>query len=322
LTQKAVLERMKEYVPTLYESEDRQGLVRRERVTTATLEWLWDHIAEPVLTALGHDRARQEHERWPRVTWCPTGALGLLPIHAAGYHRPDDIPAGRTVLDRVVSSYTTTLRASANNEQPRSAANGRLLFVGMPETPDAQDLPAVERERDVVRRRLGQACTVLEGSAATRWAVQHALQQHTMVHFSCHAEQDDEQPSASGVWLQDGMLSVAELANERHRGEFAFFSACETAFGSMDVIDEVVTLAAVMQYTGWRHVIATSCKVSDGIAANVTESVYDILTSNGVLRHEGAAEALHHAVREVRNRRKSQGRHFPSEWVPFIHVGA
>ncbi|WP_328786087.1 CHAT domain-containing protein (plasmid) [Streptomyces canus] len=321
LTQKALLDRMKEYIPALFESENSQGLARRERVITATLEWLWDHIAEPVLTVLGHDRARQEHERWPRITWCPTGALGLLPIHAAGYHRPDDIPAGRTVLDRVVSSYTTTLRASANNEEPRPTASGPLLFVGMPETPGRSELPGVERERDVVRQRLGQACTVLQGPAATRWAVQHALQQHTMVHFSCHAQQDQDQPSAGGVSLQDGILSVAELTDERHRGEFAFFSACETAFGSMTVIDEVVTLAAVMQYAGWRHVIATLWEVSDTIAANVTESVYDSLTDNGVLRHEGAAEALHHAVREVRNRRKAQGRNYPSEWIPFIHVG-
>ncbi|HUC58903.1 MAG TPA: hypothetical protein VMA95_15990 [Streptosporangiaceae bacterium] len=72
------------------------------------LEWLWDSIARPVLTQLGRDGPLGETSGLPRVFWMPTGALCRLPLHAAGYHREG---GGRTVLDRVVSSYTATVGA-------------------------------------------------------------------------------------------------------------------------------------------------------------------------------------------------------------------
>lgn len=63
------------------------------------LEWLWDTVTEPVLTALGH-----RHGPAPsRIWWAPGGLLGLLPLHAAGYHTDG---SRRTVMDRAVSSYT------------------------------------------------------------------------------------------------------------------------------------------------------------------------------------------------------------------------
>ena len=79
------------------------------------LDWLWETIAEPVLAALGHTTSARADEPWPRIWWCPTGPLTVLPIHAAGRH-----PRLRTadrgedcVLDRVISSYTLSLTALA-----------------------------------------------------------------------------------------------------------------------------------------------------------------------------------------------------------------
>ena len=61
----------------------------------------------------------------------------MLPLHGAGYHQARD---GRTVLDRVISSYTPTLRALSEAMKPRPGRvpqdAGRLLFVGVPEAPD------------------------------------------------------------------------------------------------------------------------------------------------------------------------------------------
>lgn len=58
-------------------------------------------------------------------------------------------------------------------------------------------------------------------------------------------------------------MTVAELANDRYRGEFAFLSACKTAVGGVQTPDEAITLAAALQYTGWRHVIGTLWTVWD-----------------------------------------------------------
>ncbi|WP_446685426.1 hypothetical protein [Kibdelosporangium aridum] len=50
------------------------------------LAWLWDKIAEPVLTRLGYTGPPAPGEAWPRMWWCPTGRLALLPLHAAGHY--------------------------------------------------------------------------------------------------------------------------------------------------------------------------------------------------------------------------------------------
>ncbi|TJZ57077.1 CHAT domain-containing protein [Streptomyces piniterrae] len=97
---------------------------RRQRAAQAalhtTLEWLWDVAAEPVLRALGHHGPPAAGGDWPRVWWAPGSLLGRLPLHAAGHHGdPEDAPERRTVLDRVVSSYTPTVGALRHARQQR-----------------------------------------------------------------------------------------------------------------------------------------------------------------------------------------------------------
>ena len=88
-------ERITTFHQALETARDRQANSGQRRAAQATLhgilEWLWDTAAEPVLDKLGF-RAPPEHgDPYPRVWWVPGGLLGLLPLHAAGYHR--EIPA-------------------------------------------------------------------------------------------------------------------------------------------------------------------------------------------------------------------------------------
>ena len=45
------------------------------------------------------------------ITWCPTGSLAFLPLHAAGIYAADDHSDPINLMDLVVSSYTPTLTA-------------------------------------------------------------------------------------------------------------------------------------------------------------------------------------------------------------------
>jgi hypothetical protein len=90
------------------EQEAADGAASRKDVEEALdgcLRWMWDAFAGRILDHLGFTSTPTGD--WPRIWWCPTGPLTLLPIHAAGNHRV----AGEAVLDRVISSYTPTLRA-------------------------------------------------------------------------------------------------------------------------------------------------------------------------------------------------------------------
>jgi CHAT domain-containing protein len=143
------------------------------------------------------------------------------------------------------------------------------------------------------------------------------LTRHAWAHLSCHGTQYPDDPSRGGLLLYDGMLTIVDLTADEHQGEFVFLSACKTAIGGVHILDEAITLAAALQYAGWRHVIATLWSVLDVAAAEVAEDVYRRLGDGGELHSQHAAEALHHAIRRQRNTSPER----PSRWVPFLHHG-
>ncbi|GAA0981742.1 CHAT domain-containing protein [Acrocarpospora macrocephala] len=120
------------------------------------LAWLWDVAAGPVLTALGYHQPpppSMDPMEWLRVWWAPGGLLGLLPIHAAGYHTPGPDPEHRAVMDRVVSSYIPTITALRHTRQyaDRQYADRRDF--------DRQDVDRRDADRqDVDRRDVDRRC--------------------------------------------------------------------------------------------------------------------------------------------------------------------
>ncbi|MEV6344347.1 CHAT domain-containing protein [Actinoplanes sp. NPDC051851] len=283
------------------------------------LAWLWDDVVAPVLDARGYAPVPGDGA-WPRVWWCPTGPLALLPLHAAGHHGEP----GRSTLDRVVSSYTATLRSLAEaTRRPPVTGNGRLLFVGLADTPGQSPLPAVERERRVLRDVLpADRRTELTGPDATREAILTALTAHPWVHAACHGSQVPDAPASGGLlphdWATAGRVGITDVARVDHPGgELAFLSACQTATVSALSVDEVITLAAGLHYAGWRHVVGTLWTVADTAAAEVTHLVYARMAADGVPDPARTAEALHHAQRDFRANHPAD----PGLWAPFTHTG-
>lgn len=318
------------------------AMMKAERRTDDMLRslqvWLWDCIAEPVLDELGLDLVPPSGTPWPRLWWCPTGPLTLLPIHTAGHHGEtagDGTP--HTVLDRVVSSYTPTLRALLEARAVRTAADhrmtrsndtshadfdeedgARMLVVAVGDAPGQPWLHNVAAERDVLTALFPpERRTLLEGPDATLRAVDEQLARHRWVHFSCHGDQDLAEPSRGGLLLYDGMLTISDISARQFRGDFAGLSACKTAVGGINLPDEAITLAAALHYTGYRHVVAALWSVDDATAAQVFSAVYGDITDEGRLRPDDAAPALHSIVRALRDDAPDE----PRIWTPFTHIG-
>ncbi|WP_431972545.1 CHAT domain-containing protein [Nocardia sp. bgisy134] len=295
---------------------------RRDRVTAAddllsVLRWLWTAITEPILSALGHDSAKSAADA-PRLWWCPTGPLSVLPLHAAGVEF--DGRGGNSVMDRVVSSYIPTVTALTRAESASfPAADPRLLIVGMPNTPGCAPLPTIAEE--IIRLQQlfpSDIRTTRQDAEATHDAVVSDMRTHNWVHFCCHGDHDFTRPSNGGLMMFDGIITIAELAKQRHHhGEFAFLCACFTHTGSHSVMDESITVATALSYIGWRHIIATTWAAYDRAAVKVAESVYQDIASSNAIAAELAPRALHSAVVKLRN---SLPQAAPL-WLPFIHVG-
>ncbi|MEW2352997.1 CHAT domain-containing protein [Spirillospora sp. NPDC029432] len=265
------------------------------------LDWLWSNVTGPVLEALGPSH---------RIWWCPTGPLTLLPLHAAGQ-----------ALDRVISSYTPTLRALITARDrargPRTAR--RMTLVGLAETPGASPLMGVPREIQAVTEHFPDVVELRDGDA-THDQVMAALTENGWAHLACHAVQEIAEPAQARLLLHDRPLLVRELAAHRlDQAELAFLSGCETSRGGTVLADEAINIAASLQLAGFPHVIGTLWPISDIHAPAVAAEFYTVLTAGGTSPPDptAAATALHLAVRSLRARRPD----FPIFWAPYLHVG-
>lgn len=300
--------------PFLQKEQDRHAVLD-------VLDWLWDAIAAPVLARLpGTVPPPDNPDRGvlPRVWWCPTGPLTVLPIHAAGHHpRLVTSPTGPDcVPERVVSSYTPTLTTLLRARAEVVPQTPRQLAVGLPETPGLAQLPAVADELRVLAHHFppGELNRQLIGAAATQADVLAAIGAHTWLHMACHAAQRQSDPERSGFALWDGRLTLGALAAQPTQGrDLAFLSACQTAAGSVGHLDEAIHLAAAMQFLGYRGVVATMWTIADPPAPTVAEVFYRSVAD----RPDAAANALHRAAAGLRRDDPTD----PLTWAPYLHLG-
>jgi CHAT domain-containing protein len=295
-----------------------------QETLSQVLQWLWDTTTGPVLDHLGYQSPASG--TWPRIWWAPGGPLSGLPLHAAGYHRQRD---GRTVIDRVISSYTPTIRALASARAHGSATQpGSSLIVAMPGSPGASPLPGTAREVRLVRERLPEATVLIADSdrgqpPPVKAEVLAHLADADIVHFACHATSDPDDPSRSLLVLQDhdrDPLTIASLAPVRlDHAQLAYLSACQTSrTTSGNLSDEAIHLTSAFQLAGYPHVIGTLWEVNDHTAARTAVMFYDELQSApGTFDTSTAARALHDTVRALRGQRDA----IP-QWAAYLHAGA
>lgn len=291
--------------------------------TLAILAWLWDTIAEPVLTHLGYTSTPTGDEPWPRIWWCPVGTLAFLPLHAAGDYtlRPTWPERPRTVPDLAVSSYTPTVRALAHARSPRPVgrATSVPLIVPVPDLPGAE-LPGVITETKAIKRLIPGVRTL---DQPTRAAVLEALPAHQSVHFSCHGHGDWEQPASSSLILTDhatNPLILADIAALHLDADLAYLSACSTTVTPPRLADESLHITGAFYLAGYRHVIGTLWPIDDVVAAEVAEDFYRCLIADGITAFDPdqAAIALHHATTSLRDRYPTT----PTLWAAYTHTGA
>ncbi|TDL17179.1 hypothetical protein BD410DRAFT_807513 [Rickenella mellea] len=129
------------------------------------------------------------------------------------------------------------------------------------------------------------------------------MEQCSWVHLACHGIQDELDPMASGLLLQDGRLHLSKIIQKRlPHAEFAFLSACQTATGDGKRPEEAIHLAAGMLLAGYKGVIATMWSIRDDDGPFIADKVYAQLMKDGQPSGVHPAVALHKAVQELRKR--------------------
>jgi CHAT domain-containing protein len=258
----------------------------------------------------------------PHITWCLTGHLTFLPVHAAGLY---DVEDAQKIFDYVVSSYTPTLSSllPAKHHPLKSNRTARLLTVSQPATPGLSPLPGTVNEVNAIHTLQSPTgrlhITRLDDREATVATVLQHMKECGWIHFACHGVQDTIHPTESAFHLIDNPLTLKEIMKQSFtHTELAFLSACQTAKGDSELPEEAIHLAAGMLMAGYGSVVGTMWSIRDDDGPIIAEKFYKYLIDEAGGDSGKAAYALHDAVAHLRDVR---GETNFASWVPFIHLG-
>ena len=271
------------------------------------LKWLWDVIGLPVLDALAFTEPPPD-DKWPYVWWIPTGPLSKFPLHAAGYHGTNC-----SVLDRVMSSYSSSVKAIIHrrrhrNHQDAPKGRNKALLVALQDTPNQDRLPFAAREVKLLSDLCKSSNLDPVQTKQHKKDVVAQLPSCTILHFAGHGHTDNKDPSKSALLLEDwesDPFTVSNLLemNLREHGLFlAYLSACGTGeIRDERFFDESIHLISACQLAGFRHVIGTLWEVNDESCMDMAKTTYDEIIHGG-MTDESVCLGLHKATRNLRNR--------------------
>lgn len=312
-----------------------QERTEAESVLREVMAWLWLRVAGPVIRRLGFDRSPAAAiDDLPRMWWVPTGAMSVLPLHAAGLHG-EHVPVGRSgtarssVLDVAVSSTMPTIgsiTASRARGLPRPEQE-RVLVAAMPTTVGAPDLPHARLEAETIAQVLGADRVDVRGDFTGGMRppgaaeILAALPDYAWVHLACHSRNDPESPTASALLFgddPDDVLRVIDLIETRVAGsQFLFLSACTTARTGLRNLDEPQQFASAALLAGFRHVVATLWPIVDD--PEPSHHIYAQLAADlpAGWAADGLARAVHASAVQQRRLHPSA----ISRWAALVHFG-
>ncbi len=209
----------------------------------------------------------------------------------------------------------------ARDRQRRRGASVAAIGTSVYPSRPSLSLPSVKKEMRVLaeisRDNPRLHLTVLEDEKARAESVLAAIKSSEIVHLACHGIQNLDQPLDSHLMFSVGDLTLRKiLTQELKQAELAFLSACQTARGDEDLVNESVHLAGGFMAAGFKGVVGTLWRIADEDAPKVAKEVYDAIVTSEGLDVTKAADGLQSAVRKMREANLP-----PHRWAPFVHIG-
>jgi CHAT domain-containing protein len=215
------------------------------------------------------------------------------------------------------------LTALIQGYRPQSESQElRLLAVSQPSAHGQRDILGTREEIKYIQTHATERVPVqwLDKEMATIDDVQQGMKDSRWVHFACHGVLSTS-PTESAILL--GRSSRLTLSNiirlSLPNADLAFLSACQPATGSQELQDESIHLIAGKLLAGYRGVVGTMWTIMDDDASQVSSNVYAHLLETSPPDPTRATEALHLAVRTLREQPRAKESFL--HWVPFIHFG-
>lgn len=298
-------------VRTLDQLEARLEADVGEAEVRPALSLLYEWLVRPVAGRLGAAETP--------VVLVADGSLAAVPFAALL-----DARRGRYLVDDHPLRFAVSL-AEAARPPPRTAAGG-ALFVADPAFDPRENrlldrLPrAGEEARGAATRYPG--ATLLDGTRATRAALEAALPGAAVAHFGGHAVFDDARPERSYLVLAPapgdpaGRLTAAELAGlDLHRVRLVVLSACRTTRTGHSRAAGYSGLSGALLAAGAAGTVGSTWNVEEGATARLMTEFHRAYAT----RPDGPG-ALRQAQRAMAHGSDSRLRS-PAAWAGFRYAG-
>ncbi|QRV82050.1 CHAT domain protein [Ceratobasidium sp. AG-Ba] len=288
------------------------------------LRMLWDFIVEPIFSYL--QLTPMPLAERPRIWWLLTGPLSQVPLHAAG---PYDSPSSLNAGSYAMSSYIPTLSVLSVSDGSFNTPKREpidVLAVAVPTISylPVNAIPATKKEVESIKATLESAGAkvnaFVDHKATTSNILQH-LSSSSIAHFACHGMQDIYNPIRSALLLYDEALPLTRIATgiaDTTIAPVAILSACSTARGDINLLDESLHIAAAFLFIGFRAAVATLWSIDDQDAPLVFREFYSYLCEQGTkeIGLDNTSRALAYALEVLRDSGVELER-----WLPFVHLG-
>ncbi|KAF8839722.1 hypothetical protein BDN67DRAFT_1056352 [Paxillus ammoniavirescens] len=276
-----------EVVAQTLEELDLQSKSQISNGMAKVLRCLWATVVSPVVIELEKVGVKKDSRIW----WCPSSVFTALPLHAAGPYHPGE----RNLEHHYISSYTpslsTLIKACKMRDTPSSVSPHFAAIVQAQPAKHRTALYYPDKEANMIEKSVD--------SLLLPWLPKF-----------CRAIK-------SSLEMLNGPLSLLDIIKtDLSKHEFVYLSACQTAVGDIKTPDEMIHLAAGLQFGGVKSVIGTRWSVHDGVAFLLASEFYKEFCADGVMDCTRAAGALHQALQSLRKQ------NIPlREQIMFIHIG-
>lgn len=137
----------------------------------------------------------------------------------------------------------------------------------------------------------------------------------TVWHLATHACRHEQDPTQSAVFLQDGALTAAQIAQLPLQLQLVVLSACETQSGPYQAGEGVLSIGRAFLQAGAQALIGSLWPVSDAATAELMPLFYQSLSEG-----KSTGEALRQAQMNFLDQQDRLTAH-PHYWAGFVLVG-
>lgn len=292
------------------------------------------------------DEVRQlSHYVWPLETLNHLDAVEdiiIIPDQELGYIAFESLtssPDEKYLIEKYTISYAYSA-SLYHREITRADQISRINYAGF--APDyalqdsstiKQDLAMVQLYREGLfdlpgaQKEVGQIGTLFNGKtwlgeAATKAVFKAEAPHYSLLHLALHGIIDEQEPMRSRLLFyngspdDNGALNAYEIYNLDLRANLAVLSACNTASGSLQSGEGILSLSRAFAFAGIPNMVASLWRADDAASSEIMIGFYRGL-AGGLTK----SKALQQAKLQFIGDQKTKTYQHPYFWSSFILIG-